>query len=110
MTRDDRRSPEAIRWRKLYKSTAWRKGRRIFLAQHPLCERCLAAGRTVAATVVNHRVAHKGDEARFFAWANWEAICPPCHDRDVKAEEMRGYSTSIGLDGWPRDSRHPANR
>lgn len=106
----DYRSPEAIEWRKLYKSKAWRKGRLVFLAQHPLCERCQAKGRITAASVVNHRKPHKGDEVLFFSQANWEALCKPHHDADVQQEERRGYSTEIGLDGFPTDPRHPANR
>ena len=106
----DHRSAEARSWRHLYKSTAWRKGRLAFLAQHPLCERCEANGRVTAATVVNHRKPHKGDVTLFFDWLNWEPTCKPHHDADIQSEERRGYSTAIGVDGWPVDDRHPANR
>ena len=105
----EHRSPEAIAWRKLYKSRAWTNGRLIFLASNPLCERCLNAGRTTAATVVNHRTPHKGDVVLFFDQDNWEATCKPCHDRDIATEERRGYSDRIGIDGWPVDDRHPVN-
>jgi 5-methylcytosine-specific restriction endonuclease McrA len=106
----DHRSPEAQAYRHLYRSSAWRKGRLIFLAQHPLCERCKAKGRITAATVVNHIKPHKGDITLFFAWSNFEATCKPCHDRDIQSEERIGYSKAIGIDGWPTDNRHPANR
>ena len=105
----DHRSAEALTWRHLYKSTAWRKGRLAFLAQHPLCERCEASGRVTAATIVHHRKPHKGDLALFFAWANWESICQPHHDSDAQSEERIGYSKEIGVDGWPVSKAHPAN-
>lgn len=106
----DQRSEEAKAWRKLYASTAWRKGRVVFLRQNPLCERCQTSGRVTAATVVNHRKPHKGDVALFFSVENWEACCKPCHDRDVRFEEERGFSKAIGEDGWPISPSHPANR
>jgi len=106
----DQRSTEAALYRKLYKSTQWRKGRLLFLAQNPLCQRCQARGEITAANVVNHIVPHKGDLVLFFASSNWEATCKPCHDRDIQSEERTGYSKAIGPDGWPTDDRHPANR
>ncbi len=105
----DLRSPEAQAYRHLYHSTAWRKGRKVFLAQHPLCVRCEAQGRVTAANVVNHITPHKGDITLFFTWSNWEATCKPCHDRDIQSEERRGYSKQVGADGWPTDEKHPAN-
>jgi 5-methylcytosine-specific restriction endonuclease McrA len=108
--RHDSRSEEAQAWRHLYKSRAWRNGRVIFLRQHPLCERCEAQKRTVAATVVNHRKPHKGDEVLFFSVANWEALCKPCHDGPTQQIERIGFSREIGVDGFPIDPNHPANR
>lgn len=106
----DHRSAAAQAYRHLYKSTAWRKGRLAFLAQHPLCERCQVNKRVTTATVVNHRKPHKGDTALFFDWRNWEPACKHHHDADIQSEERRGFSTAVGLDGWPVDDRHPANR
>jgi 5-methylcytosine-specific restriction protein A len=106
----DHRSPEAQAYRHLYRSSAWRKGRLIFLAQHPLCERCKAKGRITAATVVNHIKPHKGDITLFFAWSNWQSLCKSCHDGPTQKFERRGYNDDIGEDGWPTDNRHPANR
>lgn len=105
----DYRSPDAIAYRPLYKSKAWRNGRLVFLAQHPLCARCEAEGRITPATVVNHVKPHKGNVALFYDWNNWEAVCKPHHDRDIQSEERTGFSKAIGLDGWPTDARHPAS-
>ena len=53
----------------------WRKARRAFLDANPVCEQC-----DRPATVVDHRVPHRGDEARFWDRRNWSALCKPHHD------------------------------
>lgn len=58
----------------------WQRYREAYLAQHPLCERCQANGRLVAATVINHRRDHRGDMRLFWDAANHEALCKSCHD------------------------------
>ena len=65
----------------------WQKARRAYLDAHPLCARCEASGRVVAATVVHHRIAHKGDTSLFWERDNWEAVCQPCHDGPIQSEE-----------------------
>jgi hypothetical protein len=67
---------------------AWRKQRLALLREQPLCRLCLAAGRTVAATVADHIVplADGGTNAT----ANLQPLCKRCHDAvktpaDVKA-------------------------
>lgn len=56
----------------------WEKFRQQFLAEHPLCEYCLAKGKTVAAKVVDHDIPHGGDPDLF--WNNtFTALCVPCH-------------------------------
>ena len=106
----DHRSAEALAYRHLYKSTAWRKGRLAFLCQNPLCVWCLKSGRTTEATVVDHIVDHHGDLVLFFSWANWQPLCKAHHDSTKQRETIHGYSTECGSDGWPVDPRHPANR
>ena len=106
----DRRSPEAARYRKLYKGARWRKLRAAVLAATPCCRRCRDMGRVTAATVVHHVRAHKGDEALFFDRSNLEAVCKPCHDGPMQSDEARGFSRDVAADGWPTDPAHPANR
>lgn len=106
----DYRSPEAAEYRKLYKSKAWRNGRALFLAQHPLCCICEKNGRVTAANTVDHIKPHKGDPALFFAQGNWQSLCAACHSSHKQAEERTGFGKAIGADGWPTDARHPANR
>ena len=57
----------------------WRRARQAFLARHPLCVMCAAAGRLEPATVVDHIVPHRGDTRLFWNKANWQSLCRPCH-------------------------------
>ena len=94
-----------------YKLAIWHKRLRPQqLAKEPLCKRCLAEGKTTAATVVNHIKPHRGDWSLFADPDNLESLCAPHHDRDVQGEEVRGFSKAIGADGWPVDPNHPFNR
>lgn len=80
---------------------AWVKARAFYLRKYPLCVRCQGEGRVVAATVVDHIIAHKlkqaidsGDEvaitkARALFWdsANWQSLCKPHHDSKTASED-----------------------
>jgi 5-methylcytosine-specific restriction endonuclease McrA len=110
MAKPDYRSPEAAAYRKLYKGAAWQRARAYQLSIEPLCMRCKTRGIIVPATVVNHITPHKGDLTLFYDPANHESTCKPCHDGAIQSEERIGFSKEIGIDGWPTDQRHPANR
>ncbi|MEN3791836.1 HNH endonuclease [Fulvimarina sp. MAC3] len=86
----------------------WRTARAAFLSEHPLCTMCAKAGRTEPATVVDHVVPHKGDEALFWDRSNWQTLCEHHHNSEKAKIEIRGYSDRIGDDGWPVDPSHPA--
>lgn len=58
----------------------------------------------------DHIVSHKGNRSLFWDEANVQTLCKPCHNGAKQSEERRGYSTTIGADGFPIDPRHPANR
>ena len=60
---------------------AWRKARKQYLEEHPLCVECMKEGRYVKATVVDHVVPHRGDKVLFWDRSNWQALCKRCHDR-----------------------------
>lgn len=107
--RRQQRSPEALEYRKLYKSKRWQHLRGQQLARHPLCEWHRAKGQVIGATVVHHAEPHKGDRVKFFA-GPFVSLCSTCHDGPAQSEERLGYSTEIGADGWPIDPRHPTNR
>ena len=88
----------------------WQKARRTFLAKYPVCERCEREGTITAATVVNHRIPHKGDQKLFWDKHNWEPTCKRHHDSDIKREEMSGIVKGTARDGRPTDPQHPWNR
>src|SRR3546814_15790813 len=69
-------------WRKDKRKTAergygskWQAARAGFLRSHPLCVMCVEEGRTTVATVVDHKVPHRGDQRLFW---------------DRRSEERRG--------------------
>lgn len=82
---DDNR-PE---WHDMYNSERWRKARLYFLRLHPLCEceDCKRLDRLVPATVVDHKVPHKGDYTLFWDTNNWKAMAKRCHDRKTAKED-----------------------
>lgn len=109
MPMNDQRSADALVYRAWYKSRTWQALRRSQLQAEPLCRMCMADGRITAATVCDHVAPHKGDRDRFFS-GPFQSLCKPCHDSAKQSEERRGYSGQVGIDGWPVDDRHPANR
>ena len=96
---------------RLYDSTRWRKVAKMFLDQNPLCAPCWKiGGKEVPATIVHHKVEHRGDETLFWDWDNLEATCASCHSGHIRVSEHVGYSQACDADGWPIDPRHPANK
>jgi 5-methylcytosine-specific restriction protein A len=69
---------------------AWQKARARFLAAHPLCTQCESEGRTIPATVVDHRIPHRGNQALFWDETNWQSMCKPHHDSKTQAETAAG--------------------
>ena len=67
----------------------WQKAREGFLRSHPLCVMCQAEDRVTAATVVDHKIPHRGDQALFWDRGNWQSLCATHHSRDKQREEQR---------------------
>lgn len=88
----------------------WDKARKSYLASHPHCVMCAQQGQQGKAEHVDHIKAHKGDQALFWSMANWQGLCGAHHNSTKQAEERRGYSSQVDDQGWPTDTRHPANR
>lgn len=65
----------------------WQKARAVYLQSHPFCVRCLAKGRYVKATVVDHIIPHRGDRKLFWDRDNWQALCKSCHDSKTMTED-----------------------
>ena len=80
---DDRRGSSTARGY----DRRWRKARDVYLADNPLCIDCLEQGRSVPATVVDHAIPHRGDDALFWDEGNWAARCKPHHDRKTARQD-----------------------
>lgn len=63
---------------------------------HPLCQ-CPECDdgriRVTIATVVDHRIPHRGDMTRFWDRANWQAMAKGCHDAKT-ARENEGFGNA----------------
>ena len=59
----------------------WRRARRRFLSDNPLCAHCLREGLSVAASVVDHVIPHRGDKQLFWDEDNWQSLCKTHHDK-----------------------------
>lgn len=88
----------------------WQRARTAFLSAHPMCERCAREGVSTIATVVNHRIPHRGDIKLFWDRKNWEPACKRHHDSDIQREERSGIVKGVDIKGRPIDPNHPWNR
>jgi 5-methylcytosine-specific restriction protein A len=66
-----------------YTKRRWFHLRNAYLATHPLCE----CGCGYAATVVDHKQPHNGDDALLYAWDNLQAMTKQCHDRKTATHD-----------------------
>lgn len=105
----NQRSDRAQEWNRWYKLARWVKLRKAQLQAEPICRYCRQQGRRTPATVCDHVERHNGNPDKFWN-GPFQSLCKTHHDATKQAEEHRGFSTASGLDGWPIDPRHPANR
>ena len=97
----------------LYGSSKWKKARYEFLQTIPICENCNAE----KSTVVDHKIAHKGNLELFWDVTNWQALCRRCHNRKTALQDstFAGKSSIFkpesfcSDDGIPLDKNHPWN-
>ena len=68
----------------------WQKARATYLAHNPLCVMCEKDGRVTLATVVDHKIPHKGDQQLFWDSGNWQSLCKRHHDSDKQMLEKSG--------------------
>jgi 5-methylcytosine-specific restriction protein A len=95
-------------------TSKWQKARADFLQRFP---RCMTRGCNSVASIVDHAVPHKGNDALFWDRSNWRARCKSCHDAKTAREDggfgnpVRRGAVARGVDrnGKPRDPRHPWN-
>src|SRR5262245_29953476 len=96
-------------WDVWYSRKRWRRRSDAQLREHPLCAMCLKEGKVVPASVADHVIPHHGDPNLFWQ-GELQSLCTMHHSSSKRFEELRGYTRDIGVDGWPVDPRHPANK
>lgn len=84
----------------LYDTARWRQFRRAYLAEHPLCERCLLQEIVTEATVVHHIDPHRGDLDKFWN-GPFEGLCKPHHDSQGQLEDHGKVVIQFDAAGWP---------
>ncbi|GAB1379927.1 HNH endonuclease [Pararhodobacter aggregans] len=70
-------------------TSAWEKARKAFLRRHPRCAMCSAP-----ATVVDHRIPHRGDQRLFWDQDNWQPLCAHHHNGAKQRMERRAKGTT----------------
>jgi 5-methylcytosine-specific restriction endonuclease McrA len=101
----DRRSAEAERYRKLYKSKAWQELRiRVFVRDCGICGICRRA--IIGRFDADHRRAHKGNLLLFWDETNIQVLHPDCHAKAKQRDEARGYEAGCDASGQPVDPAH----
>lgn len=73
--------------------SAWDRIRKAVIASHPLCNPCIAAGRYVAATQVDH--IKPKDDGGSDDWDNLQPICDECHAIKSSAEGIRAKGGKV---------------
>lgn len=85
----DKARPEYHRW---YSESRWRSARISYLRSNPLCVICMSQGDLKAATVVDHKVDHKGSPKLFWDVSNWQALCVEHHNSKTASENNKGFN------------------
>ncbi|WP_194720809.1 HNH endonuclease signature motif containing protein [Noviherbaspirillum malthae] len=70
----------------------WQKARERYLREHPLCVYCERDGRVTAASIVDHRIPHRGDMTLFWDESNWQSLCATHHSSTKQREEAQAGS------------------
>ena len=96
-------------YKNFIRSRRWQRLRAYHLKHHPLCARCEAIGLAEPATEVHHIVKCHDDPQLQIDPNNLESICQ-AHHAPLAADDRRGYSKAMGLDGYFIDPNHPSNR
>ena len=85
----------------------WQRYRAQFLIKWPLCgdriagpsadhSRCVAQGRSEAATIVDHITPHLGNYVLMWDPGNHQGLCKGCHDRKTAKEDGGGWGRMKG--------------
>ncbi len=71
-------------------SSKWVRARNQFISEHPLCQcpECDEGRKRVrAASVVDHKIPHRGDLSLMWNRRNWQAMAKDCHDAKTARED-----------------------
>ena len=103
-------NPAAAKYprRTWYSLQQWKNRRAYQLRVEPLCRLCMEQGRITLATVADHHPPHDGDWNKFVL-GELRSLCAPCHDA-LQGFVHKGYSSEIGVEGYPIDPAHPFYR
>jgi hypothetical protein len=71
---------------------------------------CEQRGRVNPATVVDHKIPHKGNAELFWDESNWQGLCDNDHNTMKQMQEIHGYSQAADINGNPVDVNHPWNK
>lgn len=94
------RDPSENKLIRAQRNTArYRRQRSAFLCEFPFCALCLAAGRHVGATDLDHVVPAVGSLDLFWDQSNWQGLCRECHSDKTRAEAKARRSDPV-LDSW----------
>ena len=78
---------------------AWQKVRADWLREHPLCQ-CPDCDegriRLREASVVDHKIPHRGNVALFWDRTNWQSMAKECHDSKT-AREDGGFGRRVPI-------------
>ncbi len=73
---------------RFYNSQPWRRVRRVFLEDNPLCQDCEEQrGKLVPSEEAHHVVERLEDPSRAFDPTNLRALCKPCHSAYSKGRK-----------------------
>lgn len=84
----------------------WQRERAEYLDKHPLCVMCEQRGQVTVATVVDHKIPHRGDETLMWDHENWQALCKPHHNGEKQQFEKSGTVRGCTASGVPLDANH----
>lgn len=89
----------------------WRKERAAFLRANPLCRLCKEqSDRAMPASVVDHKIAHRGDMRLFWDRSNWQPLCFTHHNAHAQQRDKSGTVRGCDVNGLPLDPQHHWNQ
>ena len=62
------------------------------------------------ATIVDHKIPHRGNYELFWDSDNWQSLCKRCHDSGKKIKENSGVYPGCDVNGMPVDGDHLWNK